>query len=336
MKKWWVIGIVIVVIIGGGAAWFFMKSKPKQSQVIIPTAVVQKGTIESKVNGSGKLVPETDENLTESESKVVDSVSVANDDVVKKGDTLVTFTDGTTLTAPSDGTISSLKVVAGSRVQAQQAILHITDYKHFNTVISVDELDIPKVKKDQKVNITVNAYPDKTYAGTVSKIADEGTVTNGVSSFDVTVHLTKSPSSLKAGMTTTADIISNKKSNVLYVPVDAIHKAGNQTFVYLANSGSANSSSTQGGIMRGQSVVVRTGINNDSNIEIVSGLKAGQTVQLTPITRSSSTNANGGTGTNGGYGTFRAGGGFGQGVRIGGNGGSRGGMSGQNTGGGSR
>ncbi|WKB36253.1 hypothetical protein QS257_03325 [Terrilactibacillus sp. S3-3] len=58
MKKWWVIGIVIVVIIGGGAAWFFLKSKPKQSQVIIPTAVVQKGTIESKVNGSGKLVPE--------------------------------------------------------------------------------------------------------------------------------------------------------------------------------------------------------------------------------------------------------------------------------------
>ncbi|WKB36254.1 efflux RND transporter periplasmic adaptor subunit [Terrilactibacillus sp. S3-3] len=272
--------------------------------------------------------------MTESESKVVDSVSVANDDVVNMGDTLVTFTDGTKLTAPSDGTISSLKVVAGSRVQAEQAILHITDYKHFNTVISVDELDIPKVKKDQKVNITVNAYRYKTYTGTVSKIADEGTVTNGVSSFDVTVHLTKSPSSLKAGMTTTADIITNKKSNVLYVPVDAIHKAGKQNFVYLANPGSANSSSAQGGTMRGQSVIVKTGINNDSNIEIVSGLKAGQTVQLTPITRSSA--SSGSSNTGGGYGTFRVGSGFGQGMRNGGNGGSFGGVSGQRMSGGNR
>jgi HlyD family secretion protein len=129
-------------------------------------------------------------------------------------------------------------------------------------------------------------------------------------------------------MTTSANIITSKKANTLYVPIGAIHKQGNATYV-LVDSGSSVSQSSnssfnnanQGGMTgrrqwrnragasgNAQMVPVKTGINNDTNIEILSGLKEGQVVQLPPIVRNASTSSS--TGNGYGFGMY-GGGGFG-------------------------
>jgi len=350
MKKWIIIAIVIILIAVGGT-WIYQKGKAKQEvTTIIPTAQVQKGTLESKVSGSGSLVPTTDEDIKTDESKIIDEVLVDENQTVSKGDELVTFTDGTDLVAPAAGTITSVNVYSGSRVNPGQVIAHLTNYKDLSTVIKVDELDIPDVKVGQDVNIIVNAFPDNKYTGKVTSIAKEGTVSNGVSSFDVTVHLTSSKN-LKPGMTTTADIITNKKENTLFVPVEAVHKIGNTSYVLVESSQQTTnrSASNRGtdtsyrrnrflsvGTGNGKRVEVKTGIHNDSYVEILSGLSQGQVVELPAIVRgNNSQNSNGsqtgrrmfGSGLGGGFGGNM--GGFGGGRNFIRNQGqsSRGGMS---------
>jgi HlyD family secretion protein len=155
-------------------------------------------------------------------------------------------------------------------------------------------------------------------------VAQEGNVSNGVSTFDVVVSISD-PKSIKVGMTTEADILTASKKNVLYVPVEAVHTNGNQKFVIVSG---ANSRGTQ---------MVKTGVHNDSNVEITSGLTLGEQVMLPSIARSSTTGSANGTrfGMGGGFGMY--GGGMG-GMRSGGGtrsfGGNGGGYGGGNRGGG--
>ncbi|WP_100486053.1 efflux RND transporter periplasmic adaptor subunit [Sporolactobacillus pectinivorans] len=344
MKRVWITIIVLILIVGGGAFWFLTQNKSAAAQVLYPTTTVQKGTIETDVSGSGDLVPATDEDITIGSgdaSKTISTVDVAANDTVKQGAALLTYTDGTTLDAPAAGTITTVNAYAGQRVTVGRAVMHLTNYSDLNTVLQIDELDIPKVKDGQNVAVTVNAYPSKTFSGTVTSIAAEGTDTNGVSTFNVTVHLNSS-SGLKPGMTTTGNIVLQKKANVLYLPTGAVHQAGNQSYVYLSSNTASQSQQSGFGRRRlmnmdtkqGSMVAVKTGISNDQSIEITSGLTAGQSVQLTAITRQSGTNST--SNSQSSYGMmsgFGGGQGFGGGRGFGG-GGGRGFGSGTGTGGG--
>ncbi|HET6872520.1 MAG TPA: efflux RND transporter periplasmic adaptor subunit [Sporolactobacillaceae bacterium] len=328
MKKWIAIILALVLVVGGGTYWYMgKKAKAKASNVYIPTAMVQRGTLESDVSGSGSLSSDIDEDVTASISDTVYSVKVSVGQKVKKGQALLEYNNGTYLDAPDSGTITSLSVYNQTQVKPGQVVAHITNYTNLDTVVSVDELDIPKVKLGQPVEVTVNAYPTTKFTGKVTKIADTGTDTNGVSTFDVTVHLDNSKN-LKPGMTTSANIITSKKANTLYVPIGAIHKQGNATYVLVDSGSTVNQRSTsafnnssQGGMTgrrkwrnmagvsgKAQMVPVKTGINNDNDIEILSGLKEGQVVQLPPIVRNASASSS--TGNGYGFGMY-GGGGFG-------------------------
>lgn len=321
MKRVWISLIIVAIVIVGGVFWFLTRDKSAAAQIYYPTTVVQKGTLASDVSGSGDLEPAIDEDITigsTDASKTIDTVDVSANDTVKKGDKLLTYTDGTTLNAPHSGTITTVNVYAGQKVTVGRAVMHLTSYSNLNTVLQIDELDIPKVKDGQKVSVIVNAYPNKTFSGKVTSIAEKGTNTNGVSSFDVTVHIDHA-SDLKAGMTTTGNIVLQKRSNVLYLPSSAVHQNGNQSFVYLSSNTSSQNQSygfrkrmTSMDTKRGQMVQVKTGIHNDQYIEITSGLQAGQSIQLTAITKQS------GTTTTSSQSSFRMmGGGFGGGQGYG-------------------
>ncbi|MBC1406183.1 HlyD family efflux transporter periplasmic adaptor subunit, partial [Listeria welshimeri] len=93
----------------------------------------------------------------------------------------------------------------------------------------MDELDIPNIKVDQAVKVTVTALPDKTFTGKVKTIADQGQAQNGVSTFPVTISL-DSTEGLKSGMTADASILVNEKKNALYVPIEAVQKSDDDRY----------------------------------------------------------------------------------------------------------
>ena len=229
------------------------------------------------------------------------------------------------------GILSISDVKKGDGVKSGQTVFKVSNYDLMEFQIPVDELDIAKIQTNQAVNVTVDALPEtsaKPLKGIVAKIAQEGTPSNGVTTYPVTVQLTESNSSLKVGMNANGEIIVNEKTNALYVPIEAVQKIGNTNVVFVksdeagtkeeaqpgaqsnrqnrtnqqASAGqqaSDNSSQTRtgnrlqsGGYYAGAvPKTVEVGINNDEYIEIISGLKEGDIVIL-PRVSSGSGSAN--------------------------------------------
>lgn len=276
--------------------------------------------------------------------------------------------------APIDGIIMDQTKKVGDNVKAGDVLGNIIDMKNLQFNVDIDELDIDKIKVGQKVNITVDALTEtntKPLSGEVSKIAFEGTSSNGVSVYPVTIKV-NDIENLRIGMNVNASIMVLEKSDVLMVPIEAVTKFGNISSVWVkSNVGSQESGmqglgprsggdwggerpnwnggqpegggpntrqrpqsggsegqqnrgdrSSQGGqqnannrmMQRNSGMMdyyngavlreVTLGINNDSYIEVVSGLEEGEIVVLPPLTTSSS---NQGTANQSG---FRMGGGM--------------------------
>jgi HlyD family secretion protein len=245
------------------------KSQSSQTQVTMQN-------IESTVSGSGSVVPLNSGTIKAEGKDTVSQVLVSKDQAVTAGQELIAFEDGSAaITAPYDGIISQVNVSAGDSVNPNQALLSIFDNKNFYTTISVDETDVPNLKIGQKANIKVNAFPDTSFTGTVKDISQQGTYSNGVSTFNVIIYFDKI-NDIKSGMSTEASIVTASKNNVLAVPIEAIRDMDGKKFVIL---------SSDDGKMKMQQVQV--GINNGKMVQIVEGLTEGQKVQL-PQTESSS------------------------------------------------
>lgn len=298
LKKWIVIIILLVGAVGGGTWYFFKGSSTPVQAVQASTATVQKGKMEVHVSGSGSLESVTNADITAAASDTVDEVLVSAGDVVAAGQELVTFTGDTDpITAPAAGTITAINVAAGDKVQEGKVVAHVTNYNDLQVVVGVDELDISKVAVGQTATVAVSAFEDTEYTGTVTAVANEGTASNGVSTFNVTVHLDKSDN-LKIGMTAEASILTQSKDGVLYVPIEAVRTRGDQKFV-LTGEASTTASESSGNAntqAAASQKTVQTGISNDTYVEITEGLTEGETVQLPAVRSSSSTNAQQGQG----------------------------------------
>ncbi|MFJ8258835.1 efflux RND transporter periplasmic adaptor subunit [Peribacillus asahii] len=325
MRKWIILGLVLILIIGG-STWFFIgrDSEPAVAKAI--TATVQKGDLQVSVDGSGSVEAANSEDVIASVSSEVDEVLVEKNEIVEKGEELITFTDGSDpITAPFAGTVTTIDVEAGDRVASQDVVAHVTNYKKLQTVISVDELDVSSVKKGQQVELTASAFEDEKYTGKVKTVAKEGTYENGVSSFDVTISIDK-PGDLRVGMSTEAKVLTKSAEDTLYVPIEAVQLDGEERYVNLATSDSEDASTTK--------QVVETGMNNEKYIEITSGLKEGDIVSL-PITISNGSNTSGKDGMKGmpgggmSSGGMPSGGPSGGGMPNGGSGGPSGGLGGE-------
>ncbi|MBC2288062.1 efflux RND transporter periplasmic adaptor subunit [Listeria farberi] len=149
----------------------------------------------------------------------------------------------------------------------------VPDYDKLQLVAQMDELDIPNIKKDQEVKITVTALPDKTYIGKVKEIAEQGQVQNGVSSFSVIISLDETDD-LKAGMTADASILVKEKKDALYVPIEAVQKDSEDKYYVLVPEEKEN------GKTKKVKKIVETGLHNEDNIEIIKGVKKDQKVIL--------------------------------------------------------
>lgn len=129
------------------------------------------------------------------------------------------------LTAPIDGTITAVNIDEGEKAMDGAELIDITDYAHLSAVVQVDELDVPSLTLGMPAKITLDALPDQAFQGKVTAIANEGTVSNGVSLFDVTVNMDTSKGA-RAGMSAEVNITTAEKKDVLTVPIEAVRERG--------------------------------------------------------------------------------------------------------------
>lgn len=142
--------------------------------------------------------------------------------------------------SPIDGTVADIAVNPGDTIQSGKAVATIIDLTKMQTVVAVDELDISKAAVGQKVAITIDALPDKSFTGEVLKISSVGKTTNSVTTYDVTVSI-DNPVGVKTAMTTNANIAVQSKNNVIMLQIEAVKGSGNNKYVMVQTAGSTSS-----------------------------------------------------------------------------------------------
>jgi RND family efflux transporter MFP subunit len=236
-----------------------------------------------------------------------------------------------TIIAPTSGTVGDLTLTPGLVVSGgttnnsnnsttpQKVGIVSLPQGQVQATVSLSEVDVVNVQIGQKVTMTLDAFPDKTFTGKVATIDTTGVVSSGVTTYPATIAFDTSDTHMYPNMAVNATIITKINNNVLLVPSSAIQTSSGQTTVRVMRNGQV------------QSVNVTTGGSNDTQTEITSGLNEDDTI-VTGTTGGNATRTGATTSPfgGGGFGIFRggAGGGGGGGAVRGGGGGARGGGAG--------
>lgn len=177
----------------------------------------------------------------------------------------------TTITSPIDGIVTTVNNSNGDTVQLGKAIVTIINPSSFKIKISIDELDIAKVKTGQIAKISFGALKDKNFTGKVSEIGLVGTTSNNVTTYEVIVTL-DSIEGVQLGMTATVNIEVENKENALVIPAEALVEKNGKKYVMEPLEGNKtpgtqtkDKATDKGKIQQGQSS--ETGITSNENKE---------------------------------------------------------------------
>lgn len=131
-----------------------------------------------------------------------------------------------TITSPIDGTVISKSVEEGQTVAASfntpELFTIAKDLTNMQVVADVDEADIGGVKEGDRVTITVDAYPDDTFEGTVKQVRLQATTTNNVVTYEVVISAQNADLKLKPGLTANVTIYTQERTGVLAVANKAL------------------------------------------------------------------------------------------------------------------
>ena len=221
----------------------------------------------------------------------------------------------TLIYAPADGTISMLNVELGERVLGTQQmagteLMRVANLNNMEVEVDVNENDIVKIKEGDEASIEVDAYLKKKFKGIVTSISNSASTSlsaDQVTNFKVKVRIVKESyedlligkpatySPFRPGMTATVDIVTKTKSNVLNVPISSIVVKSDTTSTKVVEEKKVDD--TDETVVKKDKKfecvfvkagdkakirIVKTGIQDDANIEILSGLKKGDIVITGP------------------------------------------------------
>jgi HlyD family secretion protein len=188
--------------------------------------------------------------------------------------------DSAKLLSPISGTVYAVNYNVGDI--ASGTAVSIVDLSQIQVKATVAEVDVSSVKIGQTAQMTMDALPGKTYTATVSAINPVATVTQGVVNYVVFAKLTDPDGDVLPGMTANLAIETARHTNVLLAPLRAIKTQGTQKIATV--------------LYKGQQIVtpVTTGLQNDTQVEITSGLNEGDEVVLSATTTTAPRGGGGG------------------------------------------
>jgi HlyD family secretion protein len=224
----------------------------------------------------------------------------------------------TVIYAPADGTISVLNVELGERVLGTQQmagteLLRVANLNNMEVEVDVNENDIVKIKVGDLANVEVDAYLKKQFKGVVTSISNSASTAltaDQVTNFKVKVRILKesykdlvvgkpvSYSPFRPGMTATVDIITTTRANVVKVPISSVVVKSDTTAVKIGQAEGSESDVKKATPKSDKKLecvfvkvgdkakikIIKTGIQDDTNIEVLSGLKKGEVVITGPYT----------------------------------------------------
>ncbi len=222
----------------------------------------------------------------------------------------------TEIYSPIDGVVLNRNVSLGQTVAASfntpTLFVIAKDIAHMQVETSVDEADIGNVADSQRVTFTVDAYLDDVFDGKVQEIRLSPYVSSNVVTYNTIINATNSAMKLKPGMTANVTIFTAEKDTALLLPVKALKfrpdSVGLKDYVIESavhknpakdQKKQRAGSSNYVWVMRGDTLLqkhIRTGLNDNTHIEVLSGLTP-QDVVVMAMNGSSGPAVAGGTGS---------------------------------------
>ncbi len=205
--------------------------------------------------------------------------------------------------APLSGTLTNFEIKKGDLISSNTTIGTLIT-KNKVAEITLTEIDAALVKEGQSVTLTFDALPEVILKGRVTEVGLLGQTSQGVVSYPVKISIESSPDleKVKASMTVDANIIVEGKSNILTIPLTALKTKNGKSFVEIPDEADLTlikSQTSTNQKQRPQKTVtlklppkekfVETGISDEENIEITSGLNEGDYIIIQTITPNQNT-----------------------------------------------
>jgi HlyD family secretion protein len=194
-----------------------------------------------------------------------------------------------TVRAPFSGTVATMPTIVGNDASSGTSLATIITEQKIVTV-SLNEVDVSKVKVGDKATFTFDAISDLTLTGTVATVNPVGTVTSGVVSYAVTVGFDAQDERVKSGMSVTVAIQTDIATDAITVPSSAVKTTNGSSYVLSVPAGAQSTPAATGqGVILETAPVrtpVETGITDGTVTVITSGLEEGQSIVTKTVTAS--------------------------------------------------
>ncbi len=207
---------------------------------------------------------------------------------------------GSNVVAPMDGTVLTKNVEIGESItsgvssfNAGTVLFTVADVSKMIVKAGVNEVDIGKIRVGMPVKVTLDAYPKVAFAGRIDRISPAVRIEDKVRVFDIEVRLDAQGRELRSGMTANIEMIGERKEKVLTVPVESVFQRDEGEVVYVkknldakAMAEASKKPKDDGKIDKDAwkkffaKRVVVTGLSDNTHVEILKGLKAGEEIAL--------------------------------------------------------
>jgi macrolide-specific efflux system membrane fusion protein len=177
--------------------------------------------------------------------------------------------DKAMIVAPFDGVVADVSITEGEQISTTALAtpaISLVDTSEIEMQGYIDELDVAMVKLGQAANITLDALPDEQVTGSVTFISPISTVRAGIVSYATTITLENLSAELKDGMSATAEVVVERRDNVLLVPNTVIQGTLENPMVVVLVDGQQ------------EQRPITLGLSDGFNTEVLSGLEEGEEV----------------------------------------------------------
>lgn len=177
------------------------------------------------------------------------------------------------IVAPFDGVVTDVNITPGKEITSMtlaNPAISLVDTSEILMRGFIDEMDIASIKLGQEANIVLDALPGKEVKGKVTFISPVGTAQAGVVVYHTTITLENPDDGLRDGMSATAEVVVQRRDNVLVIPNKAIRGSLKNPIVLVTKNGQVDERE------------ITLGLSDGVNTEVVSGLEEGEEVLLPP------------------------------------------------------
>ena len=225
------------------------------------TSVASLNSIKTSLTTSGEIVSGNTEKISLNTDYSFSTMCVEEGDSVTEGQKLIKYTNGTYETAPFDGIITEYSVPTVNENCEAKHYIEISSTQDLSVQISILEDQMSYIESGKEVEIVPNSDETKKFTGSIEKINEIGSYSNGNTNFTAIAGF-QNDGTLKIGMSASCTIILEEAENALTIPLEALQTDDEQNnYVTVINDDGTSTKQE-----------IEIGIQNDAYVQIISGL----------------------------------------------------------------